>query len=156
MKNKVAALISIIVIVLALPVITKYLTTRRRRETFKSYNINKIGDLGSQAGSYPSADTNVLVQDTFPITGINGVSDDTASKIWWHYPIFEVGSYDQITNNIRYPKNPDNGTCTATDVCGALYKDRKTPSNYTKPLPPVNSNSGTRVGYFGSSKKSFF
>jgi hypothetical protein len=153
MNNKVAALTSIIVIVLALPIITKYFTTRRRRETFKNYDISKISDLGSQAGNYPSADTNVLVQDTFPITGIYGVSDDTASKIWWHYPIFEVGSYEQITNNIRYPKNPDNGTCTATDMCGALYKDRKTPSNYVKPLPPVNPNSGTRVGYFGTRLK---
>ena len=155
MNNKVAALSSIIVIVLALPIITKYFTTRRRREreTFKNYDISKISDLGSQAGKYPSADTNVLLQDTFPITGIYGVSDDTASKIWWHYPIFEVGSYKQITNNIRYPNNPDIGKCTATDVCGALYKDKKGPSNYVKPLPPVNPNSGTRVGYFGTRLK---
>ena len=153
MNNKVAALFSIILIVLALPIITKYFTTRRIRETFQNNNVSKISDLGSQAGKYPSADTNVLLQDTFPITGIYGISDDTASKIWWHYPIFEVGSYEQITNNIRYPKNPDNGKCTSTDMCGALYKDRKTKSNYVKPLPPVNPNSGTRVGYFGSRLK---
>ena len=149
MKNKIIALFSIIVIVLALPLLTNYFITPRRRENFKGYNINKITDLGSKAGKYPASETDVLVQDTFPITGTNGVSDDSASNIWWHYPIFKVGSYAQITNNIRFPRNPDEGTCTPSGFCGALYRDIKTSSNYVKQLPPVNSNcSGARVGYF--------
>jgi hypothetical protein len=68
--------------------------------------------------------------------------------MWWHYPVFEVGSYDQITNNIRYPNNPDEGTCMPASVCGALYHDKKTGSNYIEQLPPVNPTSGTRIGYF--------
>ena len=94
----------------------------------------------------------VLVQDTYPITGRNGISNDGASDIWWHYPIFEVGSYKQITNNVRYPHNPDEGTCMPASMCGALYRNKKIGSNIVTPLPPVNPMCGTRVGYFSTNK----
>jgi hypothetical protein len=90
----------------------------------------------------------VLVQDTYPITGKNGVSNDGSNEIWWHYPIFEVGSYDQITNNIRYSNNPDTGKCMPANFCGALYKEKQLKSNYIKPLLPIDPTSGTRIGYF--------
>ena len=48
-------------------------------------------------GNVPSAETDVIVQDMYPITGINGISNNSASDIWWWYPIFTVGSYAQIT-----------------------------------------------------------
>ena len=94
----------------------------------------------------------VLVQDTYPITGRNGIPNDGASDIWWHYPIFEVGSYKQITNNVRYPHNPDEGTCMPASMCGALYRNKKIGSNIVTPLPPVNPMCGTRVGYFSTNK----
>ena len=50
-------------------------------------------------GNFPSAQTEVLVQDTYPAIGKNQISDNMASDIWWHYPIFTLGSYKQITNN---------------------------------------------------------
>lgn len=106
--------------------------------------------LGQADGEYPFAQTSVLVQDEFPLTGNKGVSNETAGNMWWRYPVFEVGSYDQITNNIRYSNNPDVGKCTPGDICFALYKDRQHPSNYVKPLPPVNPDCGTRVGYFAT------
>jgi hypothetical protein len=119
---------------------------------YKQYFLNSEGFsnyyLGSTDGMYPSSQTDVLVQDTYPITGKNGVSNDGSNKIWWHYPIFEVGSYKQITNNIRYPYNPDTGRCMPANFCGALYKDKHLKSNYTEQLPPVNPTAGTRVGYF--------
>ncbi len=106
-------------------------------------------DLGGATGDYPKSETDVLVQDNYPITGINGVSKEQASTMWWHYPIFEVGSYKQITNNLKYPNNPDTGKCMPADVCFALYKDYQVESNYIEPLPPVNTTcSGARVGYF--------
>ena len=48
----------------------------------------------------------ILVQDTYPAIGKNQVSNKSASTIWQEYPIFELGSYAQVTNNIRYPLNP--------------------------------------------------
>jgi hypothetical protein len=106
-------------------------------------------DLGAAAGDYPKSETDVLVQDSYPITGINGVSKEQASTMWWHYPIFEVGSYKQITNNLKYPNNPDTGRSMPAEVCGALYRDYQVESNYIEPLPPVNTGcAGARVGYF--------
>ena len=107
--------------------------------------------LGGTDGIYPCSQTDVLVQDTYPITGVNGVSDQSGEKMWTKYPIFEVGSFKQMTNNIRYPNNPDEARCTPANFCYALYKDKDLGSNVVKPLPPVDPNSGTRVGYFATS-----
>ena len=118
---------------------------------FINSNVNEGFTLGVTDGIYPCSQTNVLVQDTYPITGVNSVSDQSAAKMWWRYPIFKVGSFKQMTNNIRYPNNPDDGKCTAANFCYALYKDKNTGSNVVTPLPPVDTNSGTRVGYFATS-----
>ena len=121
-------------------------------------SLNSIKDgftnysLAGAMGNFPSAVTDVLVQDTYPITGINSVSDETANKMWWRYPTFQVGSYKQMTNNIRYPHNPDDARCTPADFCYALYKDKKLGSNIIEPLPPVNPTCGTRIGYFSTNQ----
>jgi hypothetical protein len=102
---------------------------------------------------FPDAQTKVLVQDTYPLIGKNQISNDTSNDMWWHYPTFKLGSYDQITNNIRYPNNPDIGRCTPASVCGALYHEKKLGDNYIKPLPPVSADYGTRVGYFTTNEQ---
>lgn len=119
-------------------------------ENYQNYDINnsKSTSLGGYEGKYPFSETDVLVEDTYPVTGRKGISNNGADNIWWHYPIFELGSYDQITNNIKYPNNPDEGTCMPASMCGALYKEKQLKTNYVKPLPPINPNCGTRVGYF--------
>jgi hypothetical protein len=102
----------------------------------------------SQAmGEYPNAQTHVLVQDTYPPIGKNQISNDTSNDIWQSYPTFTLGSYEQITNNIRYPRNPDVGRCTPASMCGALYHEKDLGNNIITPLPPV-SETGTRIGYF--------
>ena len=117
----------------------------------ESFKIKKEGfTLGRASGDYPCAQDTVLVQDTYPITGINSVSNESGSKMWRRYPIFEVGSFKQMTNNIRYPNNPDDGRCTAADFCYALYKNKNMGSNIVTPLPPVDAKSGPRVGYFAT------
>ena len=111
-------------------------------EGYSNYSLNQA------MGKVPDSQTQVLVQDTYPPIGRNQISNDNASNIWWHYPTFKLGSYDQITNNIRYSNNPDVGRCTPASMCGALYHQKDIGSNYVKPLPPVNPDCGTRVGYF--------
>ena len=118
----------------------------QKKEGYSGYTLEEA------SGDVPSSQTNVLVQDTYPITGINGISDNGSANIWWHYPIFKVGSYAQITNNMRYPNNPDEGTCMPASMCGALYKERHLNTNYISQLPPVNPNCGTRVGYFSTTQ----
>ena len=87
------------------------------------------------------------ILDSYKYTGSKQVSNDNASQIWWHYPELKVGSYKQITNNIRYNYNPDIGNCTPAEFCGALYKDKQVKSNIVKPLGPVCDGPGARVGY---------
>ena len=113
------------------------------REGFSNYSL----DLAF--GKYPKAQKQVLVQDTYPAIGKNEISNNSASDIWM--PDTQLGSYAQTTNNIRYPDNPDNGTCTPASMCGALYKDKNIGNNGDiEPLPPVGTNCGTRVGYFNT------
>ena len=96
--------------------------------------------------NYPCGQETVLVQDSYPTIGLNQISDNGADDIWWHYPIFLVGSYKQITNNIKYPNNPDEGTCMPASMCGALYHDKKHWQE-KQPAPSVQKN---RVGYYNT------
>ena len=66
-----------------------------------------------------------------------------------------MGSYAQITNNLRYRNNPDDGQCRRSEFCGALYKDNQLMSNISKPLGPVPDTPGTRVGYFRTDENLF-
>jgi hypothetical protein len=137
--NQIVFLFLILVLAIGLPL---FLKLNNSIEGYSNYS------LAGAMGNFPNAQTEVLVQDTYPPIGKNEISNDTASDIWWHYPTFKVGSYDQITNNIRYPDNPDVGTCTPASMCGALYHDKKIGSNYIEQLPPVKPDTGTRIGYF--------
>jgi hypothetical protein len=94
----------------------------------------------------------LLVGDIYPTIDKNEISNDNASDIWWHYPVLKLGSYEQITNNLKYSDNPDVGSCTPASMCGALYKDKHLGSNYIKQLPEINPSCGTRVGYFSTDK----
>lgn len=103
-------------------------------------------------GEYPaSQDGPILPNSVFPHTNNKGVSGCTPQMIWRNYPISEVGSYKQETNNIRYPRNPDDGRCTPTDMCGSLYKNRAYRSNVVDPMPPAKLQVGrARVNYYNS------
>ena len=138
-------MIAIMAIILSVSVI--YSSYFSKSEGFENYTLDDA------IGYVPADETNVLVQDTYPITGINGISNNGANNIWWWYPTFKLGSYAQITNNIKYPRRPDDGTCMPASMCGALYKKKYIGSNHVYSLPPVNQNNGTRIGYFNSSVK---
>jgi len=151
--NNYVILIMIIVLSLGLGLSLFYTTifkSNKKVENYQNYDINNNvpTSLGGYEGKYPSSETALLVEDSYPLTGRKGISNNGASNIWWHYPTFQLGSYDQITNNIKYPNNPDEGTCMPASMCGALYKETQLKSNYIKPLPPINPECGTRVGYF--------
>ena len=130
----------ITIVLIGLQVFYNKLRSNKMIETYQS--------LGDDQGKYPFYQEHVILEDNYPVTGRKGITNNSAIDIWWHYPIFQLGSYDQITNNIKYPNNPDEGTCMPASMCGALYKKKQLKSNYIKPLPQINSDSGTRVGYF--------
>ena len=120
----------------------------KRLEGFES-KFSIFSTLRNTEGDFPvSVDKAIL--DDYPLIGTNKTSTDNYSDIWWHYPIFPVGSYKQITNNLRYHYNPDQGNCVRADFCGALYHNKKNISNVVNPLPPAEEGAGARVGYFRS------
>ena len=140
--NQPVFLFLILILAVGLPLFFKINESFKKREGYSNYTLD------GATGNFPAAQTEVLVQDTYPPIGKNQISNNTSNDIWWHYPIFELGSYKQITNNIRYPNNPDEGTCEPASMCGALYHEKLIKSNYIEPLPPLNPTCGTRVGYF--------
>jgi hypothetical protein len=128
-------LLMLIILAIGLPLVFNFSSLS---EGYSNYKLDQ---------SMGETQSHILVQDTYPPIGKNQISNDTASDIWQYYPTFTLGSYDQITNNIRYPRNPDVGRCTPASMCGALYHQKDLGSNTITPLPPV-SGSGTRIGYF--------
>jgi hypothetical protein len=84
----------------------------------------------------------------YPLTNRKGVSNNSSETIWKSYPVFSLGSFKQLTNNLRYWKNPDDGKCSRAEFCGTLYKNKQVKSNIIKPLPPSEQGDGARVGYY--------
>jgi hypothetical protein len=86
-------------------------------------------------------------------TGKLGNSD--SNKSWNNYPTFKIGSYEQITNNIRYPNNPDIGKCSPISMCNVLYGNRQQKNNnYEYSTPPESGK--LRVGFFNTYTPPFF
>lgn len=137
--NQTVFLMLLIILAIGLPLV---FNVSNIYEGYSNYSLHQA------TGNFPNSQNELLIQDTYPKIGKNQISNNTANDIWMDYPIFALGSYSQITNNMRYPDNPDEGTCTPASMCGALYNNKNTGNNFIKPLPPVDSLSGTRVGYF--------
>ena len=107
-------------------------------------------------GDFPKS-VNQVILDEFPQIGKNKTSDYNYDEIWWQYPIFSLGSFKQITNNLKHHRNPDQGTCIRADFCGAAYNDNKdTKTNIITPLPEAEEGEGARVGYFRSEPNKLF
>jgi hypothetical protein len=141
----IVGLIVIYILVLFAMYVTKYFF-QKKKEGFQDTGNYLEGSLSP--GAYPASQTDPLLKDSYPLTGRKGVSNNQYNNIWWHYPVFKVGSYEQITNNIKYPNNPDEGTCISADFCGALYKESQSASNISEVLPPVPEGQGARVNYY--------
>jgi hypothetical protein len=145
MKDKFGIIIFLIVIIaVSLSLAPFIFKITKNSEGFSGSN-----DL-TTPGSFPKSVDGAILDD-FPLIGKNNTSDYNYDEIWWHYPVFRVGSFKQITNNLKHHYNPDQGTCIRADFCGALYNDNKNAiTNIITPLPPAEEGSGARVGYFRS------
>ena len=146
MNKTIIVIISLFFVLLM--IIAASLAFPKIKEKYSNYTLE-------EAGIYPVSEDKPILYKEYPYTGHKTVSDNTASDVWWHYPIFTEGSYAQITNNLKYQRNPDNGTCVDSEFCGVLYKDNQQASNITVPLPPVADGEGIRVGYFRTPQNLF-
>ncbi len=111
------------------------------------------GSFPSVLGKYPASQNGgILDGGIYPATGETVIGKNQEQNLWKYYPIYEVGSYEQQTNNIRYSKNPDIGNCTPTEFCGTFYKNADLlPSNQDIPLeptPPMDGPDNARVNYY--------
>jgi hypothetical protein len=98
--------------------------------------------------AFPCNIDNPILYGDFPVKKNVGITKLENSDIWKDSPIKEVGSYEQITNNVRYWKNPNNGTCTRAELCNSIY-DNKTLD--IPPHPPIlKFGQDIRVNYYNS------
>ena len=138
--------ILIVGLITSLATMSSYKNNRNMREAFDNYKLNEA----SQSVNAPGR-----LLDSFPSSKRDVVSNDSYNDIWWYYPIFKLGSYAQVTNNLKHFKNPDEGTCIGAEFCGSLYKSKKVESNIIKPLEPVPDSPGTRVNYYRTPENLF-
>lgn len=97
-------------------------------------------------GPYPKVlETNLLPD--YPPMDSKGVSDKNSSDVWHNNPVLPLASFKQITNNLRYNKNPDQGTCVRTEFCDAMYHDINNKSNEVHSKEPSDGQ-GVRVGFY--------
>jgi hypothetical protein len=113
-------------------------------EPFTKYSLEN-------AGKYPESDESVILVDSkFKWTGNKLVGSDTYSDLWWNSPVLQKSSYKQITNNLKYQLNPDNGTCIDATFCNVLYENAKHVYNLSTILKPAKpeTNEFARVNYY--------
>jgi hypothetical protein len=130
-----------IFLMIMLIIIIYYLVNFISKEGYSNYS-----DIQSSVGP---------ILNSYPHTGGKNVNANNYNDIWWYNPIFKVGSYAQITNNLRYQRNPDDGDCITAEFCGTLYKDNQLSGNYIFPLPPVPDTPGTRINYYRTPENLF-
>lgn len=120
---------------------------KNKKENFEAMNSssNNKGINEDITGIYPTA-VDKPILNSYPIQ--NNPQLKSVSDIWKEYPVFSLPSFEQITNNLRYVKNPDDGSCTPPMFCNTFYKDKPNKSNVVCQLPPVPDGPGSRVGYF--------
>ena len=135
--------IYIFILIIFVFIIYNIFNIKKNIEQFSNYNLE------GAYGIYPLATDSLLVQNSYPLTNNTQISNNTSSNIWWHYPIFKLGSYAQITNNIKYPNNPDEGTCMPASMCQTLYQEKQLKNNYVYALPPVE-NGIRRINYYNT------
>jgi hypothetical protein len=102
-------------------------------------------------GLYPISHDKPILYEVYPYSGKKYTNNNSVTNVWWKNPMFSLSSYAQITNNLRYRKNPDNGRCIRSDICDVLYNDKDMLSNVAEPLPPVpETQQGVRVNYYNT------
>ena len=113
---------------------------------YLSRNLKSFTEGFEQPGKYPISVDKPLLYDSYKLSENPGISINDAQDNYIDKPVFPANSY--IINNIRYWRNPSNGTCTPPDMCGNLYMN--TSQNIPQKPTPPNWDSGTRVNFYDS------
>jgi hypothetical protein len=149
MKNNHHAMLFLFITLILILAVPLFFQFQLQKEGFRSYLNLDNPDV------YPGSEDVPILTGDYKYTGSKTVSDRNYSDGWWKYPVFKVGSYAQITNNLRYWRNPDDAQCAPAEMCDALYENKKVDSNISHPLPPVGDSPGTRVNYYRTPENLF-
>ena len=84
--------------------------------------------------------SSILLGDSYP----EHITNSTVGQ----NNITKMSSFAQITNNFRYPRNPDNGS---NDSGIVFYDSIKNKTNIVKQLPSVKKG-GKRIGFFSQTR----
>ena len=127
----------IIMIILITCIVIVSLNNKYIFETYQ--NINHLGN------------DNYLLKGVYPISN-NPVSTQTYSREWRNYPVFNIPSYSQMTNNLRYFKNPNIAISSPEDFLDTFYNNKSNLSNIVKPgeIKPIVTQGKPRVGYWNT------
>ena len=133
--------ILIVLIIISLVVIF----IKNKKEGFYDYNLNNFNS------PFGKGSSNLLLANFYPLTNKKVLGDTEYKNIWYLFPHTKTKSFNQITNNLKYLRNPDIANAIPAEFNGIFYKDIKNKSNIIYPLPPVeNSPDKVRVGYFNT------
>jgi hypothetical protein len=121
-------------------------------EMFQTYSLQNVTESmvnGNRGNGNGDEDNELLLADSFPVTSDpNKLTNNQFSNIWWQYPSLKLSTYNQITNNIRYNRIPENGYPQYADFSGAFYRPIHNKSNYVKVLPLAPLYNARRVNYY--------
>lgn len=88
----------------------------------------------------------MLLDCDYPLQVKPGVSDLTNQTLWHYRPVLPINAPE--SNNLRYWKSPNNGSCIPADMCGGIYADK------TIKIPPMPNMQGwgkeIRVNYYAA------
>ncbi len=118
-------------IIFAIVFILFIVLSSTRLEDINGNTLESFTQQEQNANNTPS----LLLDDSYPVHITNGlIGQNNKTK---------MGSFSQITNNFRFPRNPDNGSNHSGIV---FYDSIKNKTNIVRQLPHVNNCK--RVGYF--------
>ena len=100
--------------------------------------------------AYPSSLETPLLKNDFPLKNPPQFQvDNTYSMLWKEDPDAVLGSYAQVTNNVKYRLDPNNGSCVPAGMCNSFYNKKK-PTQHNPPCSPpkLSEDKGVRVNYY--------
>ena len=98
-----------------------------------------------EVGAYPDTEDGLILDGDYRMKKNAGLSDFTYEEESTLYPVSQVGSYAQVTNNKEFWKIPCNGTAAPADFCGGLYDAKALPGKSV--ATPPNQDC-LRVNYY--------
>ena len=108
------------------------------------YILSKYTEGFLSSGDFPFSVDNPSLKNDYPVKKNPQLSTDTSEIMSKEQPRTPMSSYEQVTNNFRYWKNPNNGMCSPADFCNSIYNNKQ----IHVPTVPTPNDLSVRVNYY--------